>query len=396
MIQPHSDTVYDAAIVGGGPAGASAARRLALRGAKCILLEKHASTRYKPCGGGITARTLQVLDVDIRPAIERMCCTAELNFVGSGAHFPVERAEPILLMTMRSAFDDLLLQSAIDAGAEVRRGERVVDFVTKPSCVEIRTPSSAILARFVIGADGAASAVAGKAGWRETRFLAPSVEWEVKVGEAAMKRLSATARFDFDILPSGYAWVFPKKEHLSIGMMSARRGHQDLPDAMRNYLAFLGIADAAIGEKGGALLPLSFRPDGFARNRFLLAGDAAGLVDPITGEGISFAIESGQIAADALVEGNFDEGKAGALYAKQLERRILSELRIRRRLSWIAFRSRRIRSLLFRCYGNRIAQAMTDVTCGNLTYAKALRNPGNFLKMLGVAPRHRKGSRGDS
>ena len=164
--------------------------------------------------------------------------------------------------------------------------------------------------------------------------LVPALECEC-CQESDFERLSRTARLDFELLPSGYAWVFPKKEHPSIGVLSARRRNARLQESLERYLALLGIHEPEKVERHGYVIPVKPRSGNLMRGRVLLAGDAAGLVDPVTGEGITYAIRSGQLAAQALLECEWDPLRTARRYQSLLEAEVLRELKSARVLAWI-------------------------------------------------------------
>jgi flavin-dependent dehydrogenase len=168
------------------------------------------------------------------------------------------------------------------------------------------------------------------------------------------------ARFDFDAIDGGYAWVFPKRRHLSIGVLSFPP--QNLNDACENYIRRLGIKPISI-ERHGYVIPLSPRRGPFVRNNIFLTGDAAGFADPVTAEGITFAIRSGQYAARAIIEQN------PPLYDEMVAQLILPELRIARRLAKLLYSYLRTRDMLFSVCGNRLVEAMTRIVTGEASYS---------------------------
>lgn len=188
-----------------------------------VVLEKDSLPRHKTCDGGVTYRAIQLLPVDIREVIELECYSAELNMIDASLHFSTKRQQPIISMTSREKFDFFLVSAAKDAGADVLADCKVIGIINKSDKVELITSKGILSARFAVAADGARGVVAQKAGWQETRYLIPALECEVFVCESVLRRFSRAARFDFGIVPYGYAWVFPKKEHLSIGVLSMRR-----------------------------------------------------------------------------------------------------------------------------------------------------------------------------
>lgn len=368
--------IYDVAVVGAGPAGALAALTLGQAGARVALLEKHALPRYKTCGGGLLRRARALLPAPARDLIEHESFTAELCFPHSGLAFAVRRPDPLVGMTMRAGLDAALADAARTAGASLRARCEVRGVRLGGDGVTLTTTGGDITARFVVAADGAASSIARLAGWRETRRLAPALEAEVPVDDATRERLSRAARFDFDVIPAGYGWVFPKARHLSIGVATMLRGGVNLHGVLDAYFSALGIA--AAGERHGWLIPYTPRRDGVARRRLLLAGDAAGLADPVTGEGITTALASGRLAARAIMEG----GEVEARYEAAVRRAFFGELRVGRVLARLLYQWPRARTMLFRRHGERLTHAMLDVAAGERTYVGSVSNPRNYARLL--------------
>lgn len=373
---------YDVAIAGGGPAGSSAALKLAEQGLKVALIEKTLHPRYKTCGGGIVQRAFKYLPVDVSKAIENNCHTIEFNLNNSKQHFHFTSCKPIVSMTMRNNFDELLLSAACEAGANIITECEVKDVQTNSNNINIRTNNGSISSKYLIAADGALSVVANKAGWKETRYIIPALEYEVYVDDNTLESFSKSARFDFDILPDGYAWVFPKKDHLSIGILSMNRKRTIFADIFTNYLKLLRIKTYSKIEKHGFIIPVHPRKDTFMKNRVLLTGDVAGFADPVTAEGISFAILSGQIAANAIIKGDMEESLVHAHFHNELDQKILSELRIGRILSKLVYMNPVIRTNLFRFYGHKFTKSMTHIFLGKKSYKDIVRNPLNYLKLL--------------
>jgi geranylgeranyl reductase family protein len=372
---------YDVIVVGSGPAGATVAWRLAQAGVSVAVLEKAVLPRYKTCGGGIIGRAMQSLPIDLSHVVEQDCHTAQLNLHPIGLSFTAHRLTPIVSMTMRHQFDFALLSASQAAGAVVHQRCAVEDVSLHDDVVTVATNKGLINAKFVVAADGALSGVARKMRMADGRVLIPALEYEVTVSQDRLDSFRGVARFDFGVLPHGYAWAFPKRQHLSIGVLSMVRRGGDLKDAMARYLDLLGCRDVTQVEQHGFVIPIQPRRGPFVDKRILLVGDAAGLADPVTGEGISFALRSGLMAAQSLLDGSFEEEAVSQMYTRSLAESILPELRIGRWLARLLYDFPRLRSWAFSQQGQRLCEAVTDVMAGKRAYRGLRFNPRALLRL---------------
>lgn len=365
--------IYDLIVIGAGPAGTMAARVAAEHELSVALLDRARFPRDKPCGGGIVWRALSLLPPPARTAVQRECGTADLRFLDAGIHLQVARPFPLVAMAMREELDAQLLEAARAAGARVFEGAAVQALVREADGLHIDTTAGAFRGRYALAADGAGGPTARLAGFAPWPQAMAAIEHEIQVEDAAFERLKGSARFDFDTVAGGYAWVFPKRAHLSVGIASDQpRAH--LKALLARYLARLGIAPSAQLRAHGFVIPSAPRQT-LARARVLLAGDAAGFADPITAEGISYALRSGALAAEA-VAGGLAAGDAERRYLEALSREILPELAWARRLARVLYRRPWLAHLGFRWAGQRFAEAVADVMCGADRYAAyAERHP---------------------
>jgi len=373
---------FDVAVVGGGPGGSTTARYLAQQGVRVVLFEKEELPRIKICAGGITPRVVRGLPEQAKGVIEKQCTRAEVHVVDQGLHFTVQRDVPIVSTTMRDRFDLALVHAARDEGVLVIPGCKVLDFSEKGDRLDILTAKGTFSSHFLVGADGALSVVARKAGFEGPGNLVPALEAEVRVSPDRLRTYDSVVRFDFGIVPKGYGWVFPKKDHLSIGVGQMRKGNIHLENILEKYLRYLGMEASLVFSKKGFVIPAMPRRDGFVRSRSLLVGDAAGLVDPVTGEGISAAIESGKIAATALTKGRLRPGPVKKYYEKALRKKVLKDLKWGRFVSSLAYDHPKIKSVLFRLCGRQMCETMTDIVFGRKTYKSVFSNPLTYLRMF--------------
>lgn len=374
---------FDVVVVGSGPAGSSAALVLGRGGRRVAILERETLPRHKTCGGGLLGRARNLLSLEIGSTVERECLRAELHHHAPDLKFVTARNRPMVSMVMRDRFDHLLTTAAQEAGAELFSGAPVRELLGHPDHVALRTDQGIFTASYIIAADGVGSLVAKQCGLPALRRVIPALECEVTVDEACLEKFSGAARFDFGLTPHGYAWVFPKRNHLSIGVLTTRRGSCNLNEEYTRYLARLGIDHILHEERHGYMIPLHPRDRMFDAPRVLLAGDAAGLVDPVTAEGISAAILSGQLAAQAILEGHADEAKTRDAYRKLLQSELLPELRVARVLARIFYDFPRARAWLLSRHGQRLSEFLTRIVMGEAGYREAVRRPGNYLRLLG-------------
>lgn len=377
-------TMFDVAVVGAGPAGAMAALHLARRGLSVVLLERHALPRYKTCGGGLVGRALVLLPPDVQRVIERPCDNAELNLLDADLHYRAVRERPIVAMIMRDRLDHLLACAAVDAGATLRTPCTVTGVTFDQRHVRLDTDAGPVSAAFATAADGATGDVARLAGWGDGRHLIPALEYEVCVDDATLERFAARPRFDVGVVPHGYAWVFPKASHLSVGVLTTRRGAINLHRHVEGYLRTIGLVPRAT-ERHGFVIPVRPRAEPLVRERMLLVGDAAGLADPVTAEGISLAAGSGGLAADAIVAGGLDPERVRTGYQTAV-RPLLGELRIGRALARLLYDFPRARGWMFRRVGQPFVEAITDVFLGARTYRGSVTGLARALA-LGASTR---------
>lgn len=375
---------WDVVVIGAGPAGATAARRLSEAGASALILEKQALPRYKACGGGVPARTVQLLDgIDIAPITEGCVDTIDVSRFGQH-QFRKTSPRPLAWMVMRDRFDQFLTDAAASAGATVRDAAPVQSInapnADSDASYELETPGGTVKARHLLAADGATGPTARWLSIATAPTRSAAYEVEVAAPASALEHWHRAANVDVGYRPWGYGWVFPKDGKLSVGVVNAPNHGRSIRKQTDRYLARLGLADADVIKVQGH--PIRYRRSGsepVANGRALLLGDAAGLADEFTAEGIAYAVHSANLAADAVLNAH----DPAAAYSGAINRDIQPELDAARTISrlyywciitwpWLALKASKHVSYLW--------QAFFRVMRGESTYASELsRLPGHQL-----------------
>ncbi len=293
--------MHDVIVVGTGPAGAVLAYLLAKRGLDVLILERATLPRYKSCGGGVTWKAMQNLPFDVSAVFENKAVGGVVTYAGQQL-LKIEVGWPIAWLVMRDRFDHYLVKQAIEAGARLVEGISVVNVEEKSDRVAVTTTQGELQAQLLAGADGVNSIVARSMGLVPDREVGVAVEAELAVSPASLETQGAYATFDFGVLPGGYGWIFPKRDHLSVGVFRAVPGKAiGLKKALEKFIASEAVLlDPKILHLQGHQIPLGGRTRILHKGRVLLVGDAANLADPWMGEGISYALVSARIAAEQM------------------------------------------------------------------------------------------------
>jgi geranylgeranyl reductase family protein len=291
---------YDVIVIGAGPAGSVTAYRLASSGASVLLLDKARFPRDKPCGGGLTMRAVRELPFPADPVVEHEVDRMAFR-LRYGPSYTRRSEGPLILMTQRRRLDAYLAERAAEAGAEFRDGVKVSAITPGGrDGYDVAVGQERARANVVIGADGANGVTAKLLGLGESPVYGVALEGNAPYSVIGDERYRATAVVELATLPGGYGWVFPKGDHANVGV----GGWERTGPTLRRHLSVLcekhGIDDAALESVRGHRLPLRTPDAGLARDRALLVGDAAGLVDPLSGDGMYEAFVSARLAADAV------------------------------------------------------------------------------------------------
>lgn len=329
---------FDAIVIGGGPAGSTAARKMATLGLRTLVLERARHPRYKACGGGVPARTVKLVGLSIEEAVEGEVSTIEVSHFGERS-FRKHSAEPFAYMVMRDRFDALLLSAAAEAGAEVHEDEGARAIEVNATAVCVATERGRYVAPFAIGADGATGPTGRWTGLGQTLPRSAAYELEIEAPAASLERWEATANVDVGHRPWGYGWVFPKAGRLSVGLVLSPGRGRSIRAETAQYVERLGLRGASVSSAVGH--PILYRRGtaaAIARGPVLLTGDAAGLADEFTAEGIAYAVHSGTLAAASVEAALGGAGQAAERYQEAVDRSIQAELDAARAISRMYYR----------------------------------------------------------
>ncbi|SCF19064.1 geranylgeranyl reductase family protein [Micromonospora mirobrigensis] len=317
--------VWDLAVVGGGPAGLTAAHAAARAGVRTLVVERATHPRYKTCGGGLIGTSLaEVADRIEVPAHDHV---DRVSFTRDGRRgFTRQGGEPLVAMVRREEFDDRLRAAAIMAGVEVREGVAVRALEEDPEGVRLRMAGGEqVRARTVIGADGSSGITSRHVGVRH-RQVDLGLELELPVPPAEQRRWRGRLLLDWGPVPGSYAWVFPKGDRLTVGVIAARGQGERTRAYLRDFVDRLGLAGVTPEHDSGHLTRCRTGDSPLRRGRVLVVGDAAGLLEPWSREGISYALRSGRLAGEAVAADDPDG------YEREVRRRLVPEMRAGHRL----------------------------------------------------------------
>jgi len=367
---------HDVIVVGAGPAGATLAYELARRGIGVLLLEKEKLPRYKCCAGGVTSKAAKLLDFDISEVVEDVIYEVSFTF-NLGSPYLGQHSQPLIYTVMRDVFDYFLVKKAQQLGAVLTDGQKIAQIHVNGDWVQISTANSIFRSRLVVGADGAYSVVARGLGMERNIEYATGIESEIVMPEEELAKWKSRAQLDLGSIPGGYAWVFPKRDHLSVGVGCVASKARQLSRRHQKFLNSLGIGNHTITKSSGHLVPTCTKGRLVWQDKALLLGDAAGLTDPLTGEGIYNAILSAQLAAP-VIESSLAHDKVKLEdYQEAVDEKIMSELRIARVLSKFFVRFPRLAFGMLK-RSDAVWRAECGLISGELKYADIRRRAGGF------------------
>ncbi|MER5862813.1 geranylgeranyl reductase family protein [Kitasatospora sp. NPDC002040] len=387
--------VWDVVVVGAGPAGSSAAYAAARQGRRVLLLDKAEHPRYKTCGGGIIGPSRDSLPEDFKlPLQDRVYA---VTFALKGRFTRTRRSKRMLFgLVNRDEFDLRLVQSAEQAGAVLVTGVTVAG-VEQPAgagrTVTVTTSDGRrIEARAVVGADGSASRIGRHVGVTFDQ-IDLGLEAEIPVPESVVRAWEGRIHLDWGPLPGSYGWVFPKTESasLTVGVISARGDGEATKEYLADYIRQLGLSGFTPSVESGHLTRCRAEDSPLSRGRVLVAGDAAGLLEPWTREGISYALRSGRLAGEwavkvAEADGSADVRRQALNYAFAIK----AGLGVEMRAGKVMLGAFERRPHLFHaavCLVGPAWRAFARTTQGHTTFAQIMRDYRAARRLASIAAR---------
>lgn len=305
--------MYDVAVIGAGPGGSTISRYLAKAGLNICLVDKDAFPRDKPCGGGFSQRILDEFPYLRKRADDFLKGIAKVGVLHSPNRRVILEGKVDMAVTLRTDFDNVLFECAIEQGAEPIVGLRAKSLRTTSDYSEVYlSGGKSIKANLIVGADGVTSMVARNTGlnkrWPNSTVTACRVVEVPATNDEIIERYTEQLHYHFFAnlgeLP-GYAWIFPKRETINVGLGIVGTHARGLPSIFNAFVKYLKkenllMEDSDLKKAKGALVPTNGPIRRSYANRCLLVGDSAGMVSPLTGGGIAYAMKAARYAVPVI------------------------------------------------------------------------------------------------
>jgi geranylgeranyl reductase family protein len=372
--------MFDCIIVGAGPAGATAGYQLAKQGRSVLVVDRATFPRYKPCGGGVSPAIAKWFDFDFTSVVSNTVTQVKYTWkFDDPVEIELQGVTP-MWMVRRDRFDNFLIDRAVERGAKFQDNITVTNVELKNDTWQVQTSNGNFEAKYLIAADGANSTVAESLGFSEQQKVpAASLEVPAEVSE----RRQNLAYFDFGSLKNGFMWCFPKTDgySFSAAFVRDRQGKpEELKQQLTNYANKFGL-DLTNSQYTEYRLNLWQENCILHFDRALIAGEAAGVVDPLIGEGIRPAIFTGLQAANSIDKALAGDSNALAEYSEIIQRDWGANLAKAQFLANLFYKAPKIAYKL----GVKRPSAgklMGKIICGELSYSDVADQATKKLKFI--------------
>lgn len=315
---------YDAIIIGAGPAGACAAYLLARSKINVLVIDKDHFPRFKPCAGGLTAKTLTSFEFPISEEVKYVTNSIVTSYKDQIFH-KISGNKVLTEMVERTEFDHFFIKKAVDLGAIFLDGVKATGVIWENGEFSVKTEERIFRCNYLIGADGTNSIVNRTFNIVEKDFYGFAIETNCPISKESIGNYDMT--FDFGTIPNGYLWIFPKDQYVCVGAYTTDKKMKNISKYLIDYIGRLGLVPES--EKfAGHIIPfygINYKQPDFP---CILVGDSAGFGEYWTGEGIYYAVKSGTIAAElvcsSINSGLFDY----KLLQKRYDREIIRGLKL--------------------------------------------------------------------
>jgi len=340
---------FDIIIIGAGPGGSVAAKVASENGYSTCILEKEMlgeKGRYKACGGATAWELIEEINYP-EEKIGRVIESLELHHVDGETYSKKGKGAVV----WRSTFDKFLTDMAVDSGAFLKEKELMIDIKKVDDFYKISTDKDKYIAKYIIAADGVTSPTLKLLNWPffKSEDLILTITKEMKTTKSNIDKTlgSDTVHLFFGIktlIPVGYAWLFPKTERITVGWGNqinlVKNSREEFKKFLELQLVKLALNNSTMETFKPHLIPVGLRSKLYEDNVFAI-GDAGGIVDPISGKGIPYAMMSGQFAIETIktCERKDMLDKLGSVYERNLDKKFLRVLKVKRILRDNIFQS---------------------------------------------------------
>ena len=372
--------MFDCIVVGAGPAGSSSAYHLAKQGHSVLVLDKADFPRSKSCGGGVSPAIAQWFDFDFADVVQNHVSQVKYTFkMSDPAEVKLQGVTP-MWMVQRDRFDNFLIEQATGQGAQFKSGVEVRGVKLTGDAWQVDTTAGQFAGKYLIAADGANSKVAQLLGFEEAQKVAAA---SLQVPGEVSDRRKVTAFFDFGSLKNGFMWCFPKADGYSFSGAYVRNPKGKADELKKQLYKYAELFDLNPSQGEYQEHPLNLweenRP--LHSDRALLVGEAAGIVDPLIGEGIRPALYTGVQAATAIDKAIAGDTQALANYSSSVNQEWGANLAKADFLAGLFFKAPKI---AYKLGVKRPAagQLMGKILCGELSYSQVADKATQKLKFI--------------